>query len=72
MRRVHGDLPPRAVITASVVRASEGCGARRTNLSSSSRSMMSVTVAGGMRRVLLIQLRVRAESGSVASQARTS
>ena len=34
--------------------------------------MMLVTVAGGMRRVLLIQLRVRADSGSVANQARTS
>lgn len=34
--------------------------------------MMFVTVAGGMRRVLLIQLSVSEDSGSVASQVRTS
>ena len=34
--------------------------------------MMFVTVAGGMRSVLLIQLRVRDDSGSVASQVSTS
>ena len=72
LRRVRRHPRPRGVITASVVRASEGWGTRRTSFSSSSRSMMFVTVAGGMRSVLLIQLRVRADSGSVASQARTS
>lgn len=66
-----GRPPARGVMTASVVRASDGCGSRRTNFSSSSRSMTFVTVAGGMRKVLLIQLKVRADSGSVASQART-
>ncbi len=34
--------------------------------------MMFVTVAGGMRRLLLIQLSVRADSGSVASHVSTS
>ena len=63
---------PRAVITASVVRASDGWGTRRTSLSPSSLSMMFVTVAGGMRKVLLIQLRAREDSGSMANQARTS
>ena len=34
--------------------------------------MMLVRVAGGMRKVLLIQLRVSDDSGSVASHASTS
>ena len=63
---------PRAVMTASVVRASDGCGTRRTSLSASSRSMRFVTVAGGMRSVLLIQLSVSDDSGSVASHVSTS
>ena len=63
---------PRAVMTARVVRASDGCATRRTSLSASSRSMRLVTVAGGMRRVLLIQLSESDVSGSIASQARTS
>ena len=34
--------------------------------------MMLVTVAGGMRNVLLIQLKVTEDSGSVASHVSTS
>ncbi len=60
------------MITAIVVRASVGWGTRRRSSSASSRSMMLVTVAGGMRNVRLIQLRVTDDSGSVASQVSTS
>ncbi len=63
---------PSGVITAIVVRASVGCATRSTRPSAWSRSMMLVTVAGGMRRVRLIQLRVTDDSGSVASQVNTS
>ena len=59
-------------MTASVVRASDGCATRRTSLSASSRSMRLVTVAGGMRSVLLIQLSESDVSGSIASHVSTS